>query len=499
MSTRPTGLTAATMNSSSLRWLRCLVVGGLLAAGMAAAEPAPLRVGEQGRMLVDPVGRPVFLLADTAWSLALRLTREDAEFYLRRRQAQRFNAVTFVLFAPGRTELNGSLANAYGDEAFESAGGRPDPTRPRLTPGADPADAAQYDYWDHADHLVGLARRLGLYVILLPTWGSGVVGSYNGKDRTDIVFDAANAHPYGRWVAARYRDEPHLIWMLGGDRAAVEGPNDYRPVFRALAAGVREGAPGGLISYHPRKAAPQSGAFFHADAWLAFNSVQDWPEKQIGHMTDDWVRVPAKPTWLFEGRYEGYWKNNYKSGDWGEWQVRQQAYQTVFAGAFGHTYGHERVFGFGHDGVDWKAHLDSPGARSMTHLAALFGEYAPDELLHRVPDPDLLAGDVGQAERTTSTRSTALRSFGGRWAMVYSASGRPVRVRLDRLTPHALSARWFNPRNGHWHVDGRETPEPQSFARDLAGGAGAAPRTFTPPSSGVGQDWVLVLSGDPRI
>jgi len=463
---------------------------------MAAAEPVPLRVGEQGRMLVDPAGRPVFLLADTAWSLALRLTREDAEFYLRRRQAQRFNAVTFVLFAPGRTELSGSLANVYGDEAFESAGQRPDPTRPRLTPGADPADAAQYDYWDHVDHLVGLARRLGLYVILLPTWGSGVVGSYNGKDRTDIVFDAANAHPYGRWVAARYRDEPHVIWMLGGDRAAVEGPNDYRPVFRALAAGVKEGAPGGLISYHPRKAAPQSGAFFHADAWLAFNSVQDWPEKQIGHMTDDWARVPAKPTWLFEGRYEGYWKNNHKPGDWGEWQVRQQAYQTVFAGAFGHTYGHERVFGFGHDGVDWKAHLDSPGARSMTHLATLLNGFQPGTLRDRRPDQSLLDGAAGKAERTVSDRITAARLANGRVALIYSASGRPVRLKLEALAPGTMVAGWFNPRTGHWHVSGVESVKRTFFMRDLASGPGAAGREFVPPTSGPGQDWVLVVSAD---
>ena len=43
--------------------------------------------------------------------------------------------------------------------------------------------------------------------------------------------------------------------------------------------------------------------------------------------------------------------------------MRFQAYQTVFAGAFGHIYGHMHIFGFGHDGTDWTQFLDAPGAR----------------------------------------------------------------------------------------------------------------------------------------
>jgi hypothetical protein len=469
------------MNLSLLRVLLWLSAGALPLA-VADAAPSPLRVSESGRLLVDANGRPVFLLADTAWSLVLRPTREEVASYLRRRVAQRFNAVTLVLFAPGRTELAPGVANRYGDEPFERRGGRPDPTRPLLTPGADSRDPAQYDYWDHVDHVVGLARDAGLHVILLPTWGSGVVGSYNGKDPSDIVFDVDNARTYGRWVAARYRDEPHVIWMLGGDRAPVEGPNDFRPVFRALAAGVIEGAPGRLISYHPRKSAPQSGAFFHADAWLAFNSVQDWPEKQIGHMTDDWSRPPPKPTWLFEGRYEGYWKSNYRAEDWGEWQVRQQAWQTVLAGAFGHTYGHERVFGFGHDGADWKAHLDAPGARSMTHLAAFMQSLPAEALLRREPAPDLIEGDPGKAGRTTSTRVLASRAADRRLAFVYSAAGRPVRLNLARLAAADFDVRWFDPRTGAFRPGGR----------GMASGPERV-HVYTPPTSGPGQDWVLIV------
>jgi hypothetical protein len=485
---------------------RCL---GLLAAmaapalgGAAPAEPRPaplsaLRPSADGRSLADETGKPVFLLADTAWGLAQRLNRAQAEAYLRQRRAQRFNAVTFVLFVPGKNEITPGLANVYGHEPFARHGSTPDPTQPLTTPGSDPADPVAYDYWDHVDFLVRLTRQLGLYAIILPTWGSGVVGSYDGKSRDGVVFDAANARSYGRWVATRYRDEPHVLWMLGGDRAAVEGAVDYRPVFRAMAAGLGEGAPGKLVSYHPRKGAPQSGAFFHEEPWLAFNSIQEWPDRQLVRLAEDWARTPVKPTWLFEGRYEGYFRGNYKAEDWGEWQVRQQAYQTVLAGAFGHTYGHERVFGFGTDGVDWTQHLDTPGARSMTHLAQLMETLAAFAG-SRVPDQTLVDGDAGKAERTRSDRISAARSAGGEVALFYSASGRPIRVRCAALAPGPASAAWFNPRSGHWHVDGVETATLRYFAQEIPRGPGSPVREFTPPSNGPGQDWLLLLAASSR-
>ena len=476
-----------------------VVLGVASAATIRTADPSPLRTSQNGRVLVDAGGRPVFLLVDTAWSLALRLSREDAEHFLQRRKQQGFNGVTFVLFAPGTTELTRSPANHYGDAPFELVGERPDPTRPRTTTGADPADAAQYDYWDNVDHLVARTRQLGLYAILLPTWGSGVVGSYDGKNARDIVFTAESARTYGAWLGQRYGGEPHVLWMMGGDRSAVNGERDSRPVFRALAGALAQVAPRQLISYHPRKAAPQSSAWFHDDAWLAFNSNQEWPDNQIRCVTEDWARTPPKPTWLFEGRYEGYWKGNYKPGDWGEWQVRQQAYQTVFAGAFGHTYGHERVFGFGLDQADWKAFLDAPGARSMTHLAALMRRLSAHELMSRVPAPELIDGDAGKAERVRSSRITATLAPSTGKAMFYSAGGRVIRVRMEKLPAATRFAFWFNPRRGTWQRENAESDEPVAFATDLRSGAGAPAREFTPPTSGDGEDWVLVLAATDQL
>jgi len=228
---------------------------------------------------------------------------------------------------------------------------------------------------------------------------------------------------------------------------------------------------------------------------LSFNSIQHWPEDQLAAIARDWNAMPTKPTWIFEGRYEGYWKNNYKAEDWGEWQCRQQAWQTTLAGAFGHTYGHERVFGFGRDGTDWRPALDAAGARSMTHLAKLMNYLGPTNALTRQPDQSLLAGDEGNAERLTSDHITVARTANGHCVLAYTAAGRPIRLHMDKLAKAPLFGWWFNPRTGGWHAKGIETVNSRHFADDIASGSGAAIHEFDPPGeSGPGQDWVLVLS-----
>jgi hypothetical protein len=454
--------------------------------------PGPPRVSANGRYLLTAAGKPLFLVCDTAWQLALNLERDSVAYYLDRRKAQRFNAITLQAFP------SSVRPNRVGDHAFAVVNDKYDPLHPLTTPGHNPANPIEYDHWDNLDYVLDLAGEKGFYVLLLPTWGSMITGGRKGTDTTRIVFNPTNAYRYGHWLGTRYKNRTHLIWMLGGDQSAVYPARDFRPVVRAMAEGIADGINGEdrpdgradyrttLMSYHPEKLALQSSAWFHHDDWLDFNSIQEWPEKQLPNVVNDHGLRPTKPTWLFEGRYENYYKN-YDPEQWRDWQMRFQAYQTVFAGGFGHTYGHEYVFGFR---GNWAHELNDPGAQVMQHLATLMQTLSPDEYLSRIPDQDLLDGDPGKADRLRSTRQQATRGASGRYALIYSANGRRIRVKMAQFRG-PLNAYWFNPRNGAWHTNGQDSPRPVPFARQLAA---SDVHEFDPPGEEADEnDWVLVL------
>ena len=252
---------------------------------------------------------------------------------------------------------------------------------------------------------------------------------------------------------------------------------------------------------------PNSSEWFHNDPWLDFNSAQDRPKDQTIAIKLDYGLNPTKPTWLFEGRYENYVRKNeiYK-----DWQIRFQSYQTVFAGGFGITYGNMNIFDFnkrasnldepgGTDKVGkWENSLDDPGTIDMQHLLKLMTSLSNDQFLDRIPDQSLIDGDEGGmegAEGAISNRLQATRGRKGDYAMIYSASGRNIRLKMDRLTAPLMNAFWFNPRTGQWRIEDRDFTNRRPFVKNIPSGPGAPIRECDPPdSAGTGNDWVLVLN-----
>ena len=204
---------------------RCAVLGlALLAAcgagRMAFAADHPLHVAEDGRHLVQANGQPFLYLADTAWQLFHRLTREEADAYLRNRAAKGFTVIQAVALA----ELDGvRTPNALGDTALVDG----DPRRPNEK------------YFAHVDWIVDRAAELDLTVAMLPVWGDKWHSRQNQPGPK--IFDAASAREYARFIGRRYGRRP-VIFVLGGDRN-VETAEDLA-ITRAFAAGLEETAPG---------------------------------------------------------------------------------------------------------------------------------------------------------------------------------------------------------------------------------------------------------------
>jgi hypothetical protein len=428
-------------------------------------------VSDNRRFLQHDDGAPFFWLGDTAWELFHRPTREEAELYLETRRAQGFTVIQAVALA----EFDGlRVPNAYGDLPLIDL----DPARPNET------------YFQHVDWVVNRAAEKGLCIGLLPTWGDKVVRDAWGDG--PIVFDEEKARAYGRWLGRRYAGRANLVWILGGDRPAVwQGRDDYRPVWRAMAAGIDEGAGGQpFMTYHPCGGEENRTArHLHGEDWLDMNMMQsghggghDVPVWQW--VEGDYWLAPAKPVIDGEPNYEDHPVNPWPSWDpangyYRDHDVRKQLYRSVFAGACGVTYGHHAVWQFAdpakrqpinHPDRGWQEALGRPAASQVTHLRRLIESRA---FFSRIPDQYLLAGDPGR--RGCHARAT--RDAQGRWALVYVPNTQTVDIRMDALGAGTVNARWINPRDGSAILLGRFSA--------------AGTRFFTAPVDG--PDWVLSL------
>ncbi|WP_308638276.1 glycoside hydrolase family 140 protein [Paenibacillus silvisoli] len=426
-----------------------------------------LRVSADKRHLVQEDGTPFFWLGDTAWELFLRLNREEADRYLRNRAERGFTVIQAI--ALGETDMT-RASNAYGKSPLlRDESGECDPTLPDLVPDG------EYGYWDHVDYIVDRAAHYGLYIGMLPTWGDRFHRAWGGGPE---VFTADNAAVYGRWLGSRYRSRANIIWILGGDRPLAN--RRHFGVIQAMAEALREAGGGAhLMTLHP-DGGHTSSAWVHEEEWLDFNMIQSGHGANVANeamVASDYALVPPKPVLDAEPCYEDHPVGfNAENGFFDAKDVRQAAYRALFAGAFGHTYGHHCVWPMITEPTDyfiqtWQDAIMRPGAAQMQYVKQLM---TSRPMLDRVPDQSLLARNYKGSSRLQACR-------GHDYAFIYSANGLPITVRLGVLSGAALNAHWYDPRSGEWHFAG--TVDNQGEQR------------FDPPSCGRQDDWVLVLDG----
>jgi hypothetical protein len=423
-----------------------------------------LKVSDNKRFIVTADNKPFFWMGDTAWELFHRLTREEADTYLKNRAEKGFTVIQAVVLA----ELNGlSDPNAYGELPLENN----DPTKPREA------------YFQQVDYIINKAGELGLYIGLLPTWGDKIFKSTWGAGPE--IFNVDNALVYGRWIGNRFKDKKNIIWILGGDRVPDE---KAKATWRAMAAGIAEGTGGpdhAFMTFHPQPNGVEEGGsskYFHNDDWLDANMLQ------TGHCRENNVydriqvvynRAPFKPVIDGEPLYEDHpvCFNAKDLGTSSAYDVRRSAYLDVFAGAFGHTYGcHDvwQMFTPARTPVNgphfpWYVAIDLPGAGQMKYLRQLM-ESRP--MLERVPDQSLIKDAMGANDRIQATR-------GKDYLFIYTSQGKPITVNMGKISGKEVSGFWYNPKNGE--------------SRDIGRHPNTGQQVFNPPSTGYGSDWVLVL------
>ncbi|WP_257668590.1 glycoside hydrolase family 140 protein [Parapedobacter tibetensis] len=429
-----------------------------------------LTVSNNSRFLVDGEGNPFFWLGDTGWLLFSKLTKEEAELYLQDRKDKGFNVIQVMVLHMLKA------TNAYGDSALVNG----DVGKPNLT-ARTAGDAL--GYWEYVDYVVNLAEQKGLYMALVPVWGTNV---------KEGGVSPQQAEAYARFLANRYKTYSNVIWLNGGD---IRG-DDSTMVWQTLGRTLRETNPDKLITFHPR-GRTSSTDWFHAEAWLDFNMFQSGHRRydqdtssneKHHHGEDNWRYAaydysldPVKPTIDGEPSYEGIPQGLHDTTQpvWTDADMRRYAYWSVFAGAFGFTYGHNSVMqmhsatdtttAYGSDEL-WTSAIHAPGANQMQHLKKLM---LSRPFLERVPDQTLLASNGEKYAYRMGTR-------GDTYAFIYAYNGGDIHVNLGSIAGEKVKASWFDPRTGNTEVIGEfENQETRTFR--------------TPEAEGDGNDWVLIL------
>lgn len=413
---------------------------------------------------------PFFWLGDTGWELFHRLTKEEIEKYLENRKQKGFNVIQAVILA----EFDGlRKPNLYGEVPFINM----DPGKPNKK------------YFELVDWTVKLAKEKEMFMGLLPTWGDKVAKLWGEGPK---IFDQNNAYNYGYFLGNRYKYFRNIIWILGGDRPPVTDSGDWRPIWRAMAKGIKKGAEHEevLFTYHISGGEHSTSYDLHNEDWLDINMMQSGHGS--GHDVPVWKWIerdrqllPTKPTLDSEPNYEDHPVNPWPkwdsaSGYFRDYDVRKQTYRSVFAGACGVTYGHHAVWQFwspreekiNHADRYWTEAIDRPGAFQVGFLRRLIESRSP---LTRIPDQSIIA--EGQGEK--GEYAVASRDADNKYCMVYLPVGKKIGVNLSFLPAKQIRVWWFNPSIGK-----AEKPEVMKKENVMH---------FTPPTTGFENDWVLVI------
>jgi hypothetical protein len=442
----------------------------------AQESPLPaLKISNNKRFFATADGKPFFWLGDTGWLLFVKADREEAIRYLDTRQRQGFNVVQVMVLHQLKAAVN-----VYGDSALVNR----DISKQCTTTGNNHSNPGEYDYWDHMDFIIDEAAKRGIYMAVVPIWGSNIK---EGKLSTQ------QAGSYAKFLALRYKNKKNIIWLNGGDIKGTDGTLIWKIIGNTLRKYDNEH----LITFHPR-GRYSSSQWFHKEPWLDFNMFQSGhrtydqdtsSNEPLHYGEDNWRYVnmdyelkPIKPTLDGEPSYENIPHGLHDSTmpRWNDADLRRYAYWSVFAGAAGFTYGENAVMQFHTKGdtdanfgvsMNWEETLHAAGAAQMQHLKKLMLSAGYFE---RTPAPEI------PADNKADRYNYLLATKGKDYAMVYTYTGRNFKVDFSKIPFKTSQLSWFNPRNG----------ESETFTN--AGASGTV--EFNPPGKEAnGNDWVLIL------
>ncbi|MDR0811972.1 MAG: glycoside hydrolase family 140 protein, partial [Paludibacter sp.] len=428
-----------------------------------------LKVSDNHLYLQHENGTPFFWLGETAWLLPSRLDREETAYFVGETAKFGYNVIQIsVLHSLGAT-------NAYGHFALPA----------RFDFSKIDKDG-EYNYWKHVDYIVEQAQARGVYIGIVCVWGGNVKSGGMKED---------DARKYAKFLAERYKKYPNIIWIIGGD---VRG--DVEPaVWRAMATTIKSIDKDHVMTYHPL-GRTMSATWFNGEEWLDFNmfqsghrrygqrrgdgdyTIDDNTEEDAWRYAEKSLAIkPVKPVLDGEPSYEHIPQGLHDATQpfWQAADVRRYAYWSVFAGSFGHTYGHNSIMQMYRPGVSpaygakmyWWDAIHDEGRLQMQYLKKLILTFPYFE---RKPAQDVIADVNGtQYDRVIATR-------GEDYLLVYNYTNRRVEIDFTKISGARKKAWWYNPRDGKTEFIGEFDNGKHTFVHESGYRAG--------------NDWALIVT-----
>ena len=429
-----------------------------------------IKVSKNQHYFVTEDEKPFFWLGDTGWLAFGKLDRESINKYFQDRKTKGFNVVQVMVLH------NINAVNVYGDAALINE----DVSKPLITAGNNFNNKDEYDYWDHVDFTLDVAQKNGIYVAMVPVWGTNVSkGNKINKEQ---------AEKYAKFLADRYKNRTNVIWLNGGDTHG----NEFMDIWNAIGNTLKTNNRDQLVTFHPF-GRTDSSENYHKASWLDFNMFQsghrrydqdsiktNFKEDNYKFVQRDLTLKPTKPTLDGEPSYEGipHGLHDTLQPKWTDNDVRRYGYWSVFAGAAGYTYGHNAVMQMFRKGDKpaygnkelWSSAINAPGAGQMVYIKKLMLSFP---YLERIPDQTLIANQGEKYDYLVATK-------GEKYALIYTYNGRKMILNMGKISGDKVNASWYNPRNGKETkigiIENKGTKEfqPSGDKKD-------------------GNDWVLIL------
>lgn len=442
---------------------------GLVRVGSGTRVPVPsiYPLTVSGRSLLTAQGTPFYINADAPWPIIMGISPVEARDYLADRAAKGVNTVILQLIEHKWDDNSPAWIDTEGNLPFTSdlSAGNPDFTTPNEK------------YWSRVDQILQLLDTFGMLALAFPAY----LGYQQGDEGWASVVAAngtSRMTTYGTFIGNRYKNQRNILWVMGGDCSQLT-PTDLSVHVDNLANAIKAVDSNHLMTAHPQDHSISTTTY--NKSWLDINSAYPADLANVSqYVRSAYQTTPTKPTLMIESRY-----GNSSTQNLADWQLRTEMYQSILGGAVGHVYGNNPTWYFGvgtgssadsaaasTKGLDWHTQLNSFAAPSLAYvrrlqLARNLSALTPD-YSHVVVTGTFTDGDT---YRPVAANSQMLVAYTNGVALV---------VDKTQFTSATFNVNWYNVRDGSTTSGGTTS-------------MGAGTQTFTPPTTGSGNDWVLLL------